>query len=75
MAKCFYAGIKGNRKAHDWQDIPNTIENRDKYLSKIVRHASKGYYSDPTKLNEQRKHLAAVACNANILWHMLGDTK
>ena len=72
MEKCFAAGNKNDRKPNDWRDMPYTKNTHDVYLSKILRHAASSYsgtFSGETK----RQHLAAVACNANILWHLLGD--
>jgi hypothetical protein len=72
MEKCFAAGNKNGRKPNDWKDREYTKNLHDVYLSKIMRHAASSYSGTFTG-ETKREHLAAVACNANILWHMLGD--
>ena len=68
MDECFKAGIKGDRKANDWKDIQGTIENQNKYFAKINRHAARAFTCD--SYEKAMRHLAAIACDANILWHM-----
>jgi hypothetical protein len=68
MCRNWEAGIKEGRTANDWETLPRTNETRERYAAKIMRHLH-GYV-------EQRgvaaEHLAAIACNANILWHIEG---
>jgi hypothetical protein len=68
MCRNWEAGIKDGRKANDWETLPQTNETRERYAAKIMRHLH--------EYVEQRgvaaEHLAAIACNANILWHIAG---
>lgn len=68
MERCFKAGIKEDRKANDWKEIALTDENIKKYFAKINRHAARAFLCD--SYENGMPHLAAIACNANILWHM-----
>lgn len=63
-------GVKGNRLPNDWESIEQTSENKDKYVAKILRHLQ-GYVESESPA-EMTQHLAAIACNANILWHLEG---
>jgi hypothetical protein len=68
MCRNWEAGIKEGRTANDWETLPRTNETRERYAAKIMRHLH--------EYVEQRgvaaEHLAAIACNANILWHIEG---
>jgi hypothetical protein len=68
MCRNWEAGIKDGRVANGWETLPRTNETRDRYVAKILRHLQ--------RYVEQRgvavEHLAAIACNANILWHIEG---
>jgi hypothetical protein len=68
MCRNWEAGIKEGRTANDWETLPQTNETRDRYAAKVLRHLH--------EYVEQRgvaaEHLAAIACNANILWHVEG---
>jgi hypothetical protein len=68
MCRNWEAGIKEGRTANDWETLPRTNETREQYAAKIMRHLH--------EYVEQRgvavEHLAAIACNANILWHVEG---
>lgn len=59
-------GIKDGRQANDWQTMEWDKETRAKYLGKTLRHMYQCI--NATNPGEAKKHAAAVACNANILW-------
>jgi hypothetical protein len=64
MADNFERGLKDGRKAFDWKKIEWNDAETLKYFSKLMRHlmsAAEG--------KTDCDHLAAVACNAAILWH------
>ena len=67
MADVFGAGVKDGRAAGDWRGHPQTDETRDKYRAKILRHLRE--YTN----GNGREHLAAIACDACILWTMEGE--
>jgi hypothetical protein len=54
-------GVKDGRKAHDWVD--KDFDWADDRFAAIHRHLYK--YSD----TDNPKHLAAVACNAMMVWY------
>jgi hypothetical protein len=62
--ECFARGVKGGRKAGDWKHIEPTEVNYSLYQEKVRSHLTRfDITGDPA-------HLAAVACNAEILWEM-----
>jgi hypothetical protein len=59
-------GIKGDRVAFNWMSMHWDTDVEDKYLAKALRHLAQ---ADMAVNAENRiKHLAALFCNANILW-------
>jgi hypothetical protein len=61
---CFARGVKNGRKAGDWKHIKPTEQNYALYQEKVRSHLTRfDITGDPS-------HLAAVACNAEILWEM-----
>lgn len=68
MADCFYRGVRKNGRAfNDWKTRKWDNNLKLLYTSKLIGHVAKGIRAATAE--ERRKHLAAVACNANILWH------
>ena len=64
-------GIRDGRSAFDWQQMGwNTVVEK-KYIAKTLRHFIHAEIDVP--LGSQTKHLAALYCNANILWRQCGD--
>jgi hypothetical protein len=62
--ECFAKGVKDGRKAGDWKHIEPTEQNYGLYQEKVRSHLTRfDITGDPA-------HLAAVACNAEILWEM-----
>jgi hypothetical protein len=62
--ECFARGVKDGRKAGDWKHIEPTEVNYALYQEKVRSHLTRfDITGDPA-------HLAAVACNAEILWEM-----
>ena len=53
------------RVVNDWRAIERTLENVRKYFEKLSRHADQAKCAGT--LAVAQAHLAAVACNANIL--------
>lgn len=64
MCNNFEEGIKGNRMPNGWKNMKPTPETMMRYRAKILRHL----HNYGTTGNPQ--DLAAIACNANILWHL-----
>ena len=67
MADTFAEGVKDGRTAGDWKNHPKTAETRDRYRAKILRHLHEFTNGGG------RDHLAAIACDACILWNMEGE--
>lgn len=65
MAEVMEAGLKGERNREDWQRIERQ-QALEEYRDALLRHA---FGQGP---EDERQHLAAVACNAMILWWHLG---
>lgn len=64
----FYAGCdKQGRQYWDWKNIKWSNEQKLLYTAKLIGHMAKSIRAETSE--ERLKHLAAVACNANILWH------
>jgi hypothetical protein len=62
--ECFAKGVKDGREAGDWKHIKPTESNYALYQEKVRSHLTRfDITGDPA-------HLAAVACNAEILWGM-----
>lgn len=59
MASIMELGLKNGRQPGDWKDIPRD-QALEQYRDALLRHA---FAED-----ESEDHLAAVACNAMILW-------
>jgi hypothetical protein len=66
MCENWQAGVKAGRVADDWQFLPGTDEVKARYAAKIMRHLQ-AYIE-----GEGGHHAVAIACNANILWHIEG---
>ena len=72
MADCFHKGVKKDGRAFDdWKTMDWGDNMQLLYTSKLIGHMAKGIRGDDP--HERRKHLAAVACNANIIWHHLKE--
>jgi hypothetical protein len=69
MCHSWQLGVKHGRTANDWQHLPRTDETRDRYVAKILRHLQ-GYVEAGDDRAVKCEHLAAIACDANILWHV-----
>jgi hypothetical protein len=69
MATCFKGGIKDGRKAFDWMLIKPDTENAQKYRGKILRHLLDAALTED--MPRAMQHMAAIACDANILWNLL----
>jgi hypothetical protein len=70
MCRNWEAGVKHGRTANDWETLPRTAETRDRYVAKVLRHLQA--YVEAEGDGERCEHAAALACNANILWHVAG---
>ncbi len=70
MCRNWEAGIKHGRTADDWQFLKDTDETKSTYVAKILRHLRA--YIETEDSAAQCGHAAAIACNANILWHIAG---
>jgi hypothetical protein len=71
MCENFQEGLTGDRVENGWKSLKSTTENLNKYEGALMRHfhlAKKAVLSE-----DRKKHLAAIACNANILWSMEGN--
>ena len=55
------------REPNGWKIIPWDRKTRFKYFKKLMGHAAQAFAAQD--ITEARKHWAAVACNANILFH------
>lgn len=60
------------RSPNDWKDIPWDEEQEQIYTHKLLRHFAQSRNLEMST-KQRRKHLAAVACNANILWYHSHD--
>ena len=69
MADVFDVGLKDGRKKNDWRKIENTDANFDAYVSALMRHLRAAIKRREAQCADE-DHFAAVAANANILWHM-----
>jgi hypothetical protein len=67
MCENWQSGIKNDRTANDWKKYKITQPNIDVYEGALMRHL---HGAKKTSGKERQKHLAAIACNANILWSM-----
>lgn len=65
------SGLKDGRKAFDWMMMNWNMYVEGLYVAKTMRHLIQADTSQtPDLIN---KHLAALFCNANILWRRCGD--
>lgn len=69
MCKNFEAGLKDGRKPNDWKNIEPTPLNLNTHTGKIMRHLHNVSTMD-LEVEDARRDLAAIACNANILYRM-----
>ena len=68
MHDCFYKGMQENGYVKwGWKRLKWDHETQLLYTAKLLGHVAKGIRAETAE--ERREHLAAVACNANILWH------
>jgi hypothetical protein len=68
MHGCFYLGVEEHGRVQwDWKRLKWDSNTQLLYTAKLLGHVAKGIRAETAE--ERRKHLAAVACNANILWH------
>ena len=70
MCRSWADGVKHGRTANDWQYLPRTEETRDQYVAKVLRHLQA--YVETSDRGARCEHAAAIACDANILWHLSG---
>lgn len=66
IANNWYDGIKGGREAFDWMKMNWDHSVEEVYIAKTLRHLVQADMS--FTLTDKIKHLAALFCNANILW-------
>lgn len=71
IADNWLLGIKGDRKAFDWHTMHWDDGTETLYIAKTVRHLVQADMA--LTLEDKIKHLAALFCNANILWRRCGD--
>jgi hypothetical protein len=71
MCHSWQLGVKHGRTANDWQHLPRTDGTRDRYVAKILRHLQ-AYVEAGDDRAVRCEHAAAIACDANILWHVEG---
>lgn len=64
-------GIKDERIAFGWQDMHWDKSVEMAYVAKALRHFVQ--VDMATTADEKIQHLAALFCNANILWRRCGD--
>ena len=68
MHDCFYKGMqKDGRVKWDWKRLKWNENTQLLYTAKLLGHMAQGLRAETAA--ERCEHLAAVACNANILWH------
>ena len=64
----FYKGVQKDGRAYwDWKRLKWNKRIELLYTAKLLGHVAKGIRAETA--DERRKHLAAAACNCNILWH------
>jgi len=67
MAQEFFEGTKKKGRVwNDWKALNWSKEYELLYTAKLMGHLAKAVRADNPF--DKKKHLAAVACNANILW-------
>lgn len=70
MSECWEAGIKDDRVVNGWKRLKWNERIERKYAAKILRHLTAYLKSEDDVAC--LLHAAAIACNANILWHHAG---
>jgi hypothetical protein len=71
IADNWLEGIKDEREAFDWQKMEWTEAIELAYIAKTMRHFVQ--VDMVVTLDERVQHLAALFCNANILWRRCSD--
>lgn len=71
VADNWHYGVRGKRESFDWMRMrwDNNVSNA--YVAKTLRHFIEA--DRATTQDDQLKHLAALFCNANILWRRCDD--
>lgn len=70
MCNVYRAGLTTpGREPNGWKLLAWDDEHREEYVSKILRHLHAFTQTG------SREDLAAIACNANILWHHAAEDK
>lgn len=69
MADNFYNGVLQNtgRQHYDWKKLKWDHKWQLLYTSKLIGHLAAANRAESAE--DRKMHLAAVACNANILWY------
>jgi len=67
MLDVFDRGVKNGREFGDWQRLNWDKTYEQLYEAKLIGHFAQAMRSDSAA--DKCKHLAAVACNACILWY------
>ncbi len=71
MCENFERGLNGDRYPDGWKNIFWGPETKTEYAAKVLRHLHE--FIKTKNPVAQRQHAAAIACNANILWHHIKD--
>lgn len=68
MHQEFYKGANKDGRAYfDWKRLKWDSDKELLYIAKLLGHVAIGIRAGDYQT--RRRHLAAVACNANILWY------
>jgi len=67
MCETWAEGLKGDRRPNNWKKLPWDRTIHDKYVGAIMRHLRE--YLSTTDPERRRQAMAAIGCNANILWY------
>lgn len=74
MDTCLVDGaMKPNRTLGDWKKRKWSLEQNALYAAKILGHLARAMRAGNT--DDARRHIAAIACNAWILWYHAKELK
>jgi len=62
-------GLKDDRTVNGWKGMDWNVDLLEAYEAKILRHLHAWQTTGDVQ------HLAAIACNANIIWHKAIEDK
>lgn len=74
MDACLLRGaMKANRTLGDWKKREWSLEQNALYAAKILGHLARAMRAN--NMDDARRHIAAIACNAWILWYHARELK